>query len=188
MRDAPSAYILAGGRSRRFGSNKARALLDGTPLILHVAQALEPIVQDVTVISTMNGAYGDLRLRTIADRRPDQGPLAGLERALLDREEPSWVLLVACDWVGLRASWLDTLWRARKPDHDAVAFRGNHWEPLFALYHTNILPQVQHSLTAGRRAMQTLLDEAISVALPLPNDWLKARQVNTPGDLVSGRV
>ncbi len=41
--------VLAGGQSRRFGSDKALALLDGRPLIAHVIAALAAQTEAVIV-------------------------------------------------------------------------------------------------------------------------------------------
>ena len=95
-------YILAGGRSSRFGSDKARALLDGEPLVARLARQIEPVARRVTVVAEAADTYADLGLRTIADRRPGLGPLAGLEAALLDATNPpkstaDWLILLSCD-------------------------------------------------------------------------------------------
>ncbi|HEY9840887.1 MAG TPA: NTP transferase domain-containing protein, partial [Candidatus Obscuribacterales bacterium] len=60
-------YLLAGGRNSRFGSDKARALLGGSPLILQVARLLHPYAADLKVVATTAGAYADLGLETLAD-------------------------------------------------------------------------------------------------------------------------
>ena len=66
--------ILAGGQSRRFGSDKAQALLDGRPLIAHSRAALAAHVDAVVVCG---GAGG------LPDRpRAGLGPLGGLNAAL----------------------------------------------------------------------------------------------------------
>lgn len=67
--------ILAGGRSRRFGSDKALALLpDGRTLLDHAAAGLAPHVARVVICGRPGG---------LADRpEPDLGPLGGLNAAL----------------------------------------------------------------------------------------------------------
>src|SRR4051794_14706591 len=72
------AYILAGGQSQRFGSDKARAPLDGKPLIVHVAESLKPIASSVTVVAKDFGEYDDLGLVSIGDLQPGLGPMGGL--------------------------------------------------------------------------------------------------------------
>ena len=70
--------IIAGGRSLRFGSDKAAALVDGRPMIAHVIDALKPQV-DRLVICGRTWPEIDM----LADLRADRiGPLAGLEAAL----------------------------------------------------------------------------------------------------------
>lgn len=70
--------VLAGGRSRRFGSDKAVALLDGARLIDRVLGALRDQVDAVIVCGReMPGAA------CVADRPgPDLGPLGGINAAL----------------------------------------------------------------------------------------------------------
>jgi molybdopterin-guanine dinucleotide biosynthesis protein A len=174
-------YLLAGGRSSRFGSDKARALVGGVPLIVAVARSLgEPA--RISVVAREPGSYGDLGLRTIADAKPDLGPLGGLEAALADRGQ-GWLVLAACDTLGLRAEWLDLLFAARGA-HRAAAFRGQHWEPMPALYHTALEASVRVRLGAEARArsLHALLDEH-AAALPLPAGWSRLRAVNTRADL-----
>ncbi len=70
--------MLAGGASRRFGSDKALALLDGKPLITHVIDRLRPQVEMVVVAGRDHPGT-----RSIADRPASGlGPLGGLNAAL----------------------------------------------------------------------------------------------------------
>ncbi len=66
--------VLAGGRSSRFGSDKALAMLDGRTLLDHALTALRPHCDAVIVVGR-----GD-----VADwPRADMGPLGGIAGALI---------------------------------------------------------------------------------------------------------
>ena len=70
--------VLAGGRSSRFGSDKALAIWRGRPLIEHAWAALAPVASDRVICGR---AYGDLPW--IEDRpTAGLGPLGGLCAAL----------------------------------------------------------------------------------------------------------
>jgi molybdopterin-guanine dinucleotide biosynthesis protein A len=76
MRPSPIlGAILAGGRSRRFGSDKALARMpDGRMLIDHAIAGLSPHVDALVVCGRAGG---------LDDRpAPDMGPLGGLNAAL----------------------------------------------------------------------------------------------------------
>ncbi|MBP2276316.1 MULTISPECIES: formate dehydrogenase accessory sulfurtransferase FdhD [Sphingomonas] len=70
--------ILAGGQSRRFGTDKALAEWNGAPLLAHCAAALSPQVDHVVLC----GRVWD-GLESVADRpEPGLGPLGALNAAL----------------------------------------------------------------------------------------------------------
>lgn len=95
MRRPILGVVLAGGASRRFGSDKALALLDGRPLIAHAIAALAPHVGAVAIAGAR---FGDLA--SIADwPGPGLGPLGGLAGALRHAAGHGFeaVLTVPCD-------------------------------------------------------------------------------------------
>lgn len=67
--------VLAGGRSSRFGSDKALAMLDGRSLLDHALAALRPHC-DATIVIGRDGGIADWP-------RPDMGPLGGIAGALI---------------------------------------------------------------------------------------------------------
>ncbi|MCC6681659.1 MAG: molybdenum cofactor guanylyltransferase [Phycisphaeraceae bacterium] len=177
------AYILAGGRSSRFGSDKARAMIDGRSLLQHAADLLQPVASDITVVADRSGKYDDLGFRTIADATPGLGPLAGLQAALSDlHHDHRWLLLCPCDALVIRPAWLDQLLAACDDQCDAVAFRAVHWQPMPALYAQSCLPLIARQIHTNQRSMQCLLDQLQVNPLPLPDDWPEHWQVNTPSD------
>ena len=178
-----SAYILAGGRSRRFGSDKALATLAGQPLIVRLAGTLRAAGVLVTAVADRPGRYDHLGIDTIADIEPGRGPVGGLHTAL-HHNAGDWLVLVSCDMVALRPSWLAMLdgARARARASSAVAFRdrgGTRWQPFPGLYHRDLLPLIE----AGETRMQRLLDDGRATAVPLPGDWPAVAQANTVDDL-----
>lgn len=99
--------VLAGGRSSRFGSDKAAALIDGRPMLDWVIDALAPQVDEILVCG-----------REMADRgwvsdhpAPDLGPLGGLNAALRFAAANGFdaVLSVPCDTPRLPADLRDQL-------------------------------------------------------------------------------
>jgi molybdopterin-guanine dinucleotide biosynthesis protein A len=181
-------YVLAGGRSRRFGSDKALAEIDGRPLLQHVVETLGPAFRSVTLVCDRADRYSVFGCRGIADDWPDCGPMGGLHAAMLDLEferGAGWLFLASCDLLRPEAAWIDPLAEQLDARFEAVAFRasGGRWEPTFAFYHAAIAPRVAQHLDAGRLAMQALLDNAATCAVALPAGMDAIPQANTPDDL-----
>ncbi|WP_340264608.1 molybdenum cofactor guanylyltransferase [Sphingobium mellinum] len=87
--------VLAGGRSSRFGSDKALAMLNGRTLLNHAVASLDPHV-DAIVICGREVAG----LTSLPDRpAPDLGPLGGLNAALHHALSQGYdaVLTTGCD-------------------------------------------------------------------------------------------
>ena len=176
------AYILAGGKSSRFGCDKARMEIDGEALLVRVARSLESVAAEVVVIADQPGKYQDLGFETIADRQPGLGPLGGLQAALSHCND-GWLLCASCDRIGIRPEWLWALLVARRTGAKAVTFRGQIWQPWPALYHASLAPEVNAAVDAGRLTPWMLLEQTDVVALGLPDDWETSRDINDPGEL-----
>jgi molybdopterin-guanine dinucleotide biosynthesis protein A len=165
--------VLAGGRSRRFGGDKAEAVLAGRRLIDWVAEALSPYCGEVVIVGR-----SDAVLRSVADA-PDSGlgPLGGLCGALLaaEREGYDVVLTAGCDLPLLPPLLVDKL-LAEPP-----AFVDS--QPLLGAWPANLAGALPSYLAQGEdRSMYGWAEHAaarrIHVEAELPN-------VNTPADLES---
>ena len=177
------AYILAGGASRRFGSDKARAEVDSVPLIVRLARRVEPHVSRVVVVASREGEYADLNLHTVGDLIPGLGPLGGLLTALRDARDAEWVLLLSCDLTELNPEWISALLAARTVDARIVAFQSEPRQPFPALYHRDLVPLVRDAIDQEQLSMQRLLRTASTVSAPLPPDWPEVPQANTREEL-----
>lgn len=89
--------IIAGGKATRFGSDKAAALLNGRPLIDHVADGLR---KQVDALIVCGREWPDMDWTE--DRPfPDMGPLGGLNAALQYAQQKGFdeVMTAGCDVV-----------------------------------------------------------------------------------------
>lgn len=176
------AFILAGGRSSRFGSDKALALVQGVPLLQHIASTLGEVAADVTVVADRQGKYDALGLRTIADLVPGQGPMSGLHTALLSAGEEASVLIASCDLWGLEAEWLRLLAAAPR-EASIVLFATNPLQPLLGRYATSLSTEVAAALARGDRAISRFARHCSPLLLPRPLDFDRLVNANTPWDL-----
>lgn len=178
--DPVPAYILAGGKSSRYGSDKARAAIGKRTLIRMVADAVRPVASNVTVVADSAGKYADLGLTTIADRIPGRGPLGGLDAAFAHAKDAPWMLILACDLAGIGTEWIAQLLHHRRDSVQAVYYTD---QPLLGLYHASLRPQIDAMLEAPRRSVHALLERAHKLSLPDPPGWEALRNVNWPHDL-----
>lgn len=152
-------------------------------LIVHVSRRLSKRADRLVVVAEKAGKYADLGLVTLGDVVAGCGPIGGLQTALQHEGQPGWLLLVACDMVGAQSQWIDLLSAQCRAGVQAVAFRAERWEPLFAMYHTSIAPVVVDAIKNDQLAMQGLLDRVSAVAVDRPPDWPTISQINSPQDL-----
>ena len=150
------AFVMAGGGSRRFGRDKARAVWKGQTLLQRNARVLAQRYDRVRVVSAPGRDYGDLGFETLFDEYPGMGPLAGIHVALKSSETER-IAIAACDLVGLRSDWYEDLESAC--DSGAAAFFTDRWQPLVAMYHRDLLPELESRLADERLAVRALLDE-----------------------------
>ena len=187
----PHLYILAGGQACRFGSDKALAKIDGVPMLQVVINRLRVDNQPVTLVTGEDKRYTSFGYRVITDEPASIGPIGGLHTALSDRLEQDgegWLMLAACDLVQPQNDWVGSLTNqiASTTAH-AIAYRGDQWEPVLALYHTKLLPTIKQLIEQRRFAMHQLLDCVDAHAVKLPTGQHSIPQANTPAEFDAAR-
>ncbi|WP_291430658.1 molybdenum cofactor guanylyltransferase [Deinococcus sp.] len=149
--------VTAGGRSSRFGSDKALALLEGRTLLERACASLHDCPARLLIAPPGRYALPEYlgRWDTHADLRPGEGPLAGLESALT-YAPPGWVAFTGVDLPWLTPGYWRTLSAAITPgclSVQATDAQGRP-QPLAALYHTDLLPHVTALLDSGERRLR----------------------------------
>ncbi len=151
-----SGAILAGGQSRRMGSDKAALLIQGEPMLKRTARLVASITTDVAIIGPPERAALAPGVRILPDRWPRQGPLGGIATAL-QALAGEVVLVVGCDMPFLNAALLRYL-IALAPEYDAVVVRvDGEGHPLHAVYQRRCLPTLEEQLLAGNLRVQQFL-------------------------------
>ena len=147
--------VLAGGRSVRFGGEKAVALLEGRPLLAWAAERLRSICGNVA-INVRSGTEAEavtknLGLPTLYDAAGDaEGPLAGVKVGLIWAEEQGARTLAVspCD-APLLPDDLYVRLLERAVVGAAMAETSDGRQPLCALWPVTALPVVREALAGG---------------------------------------
>lgn len=185
--------VLAGGRSSRFGSNKALFAPDGETLINKAVDLLRPLVKEVVVSASHAnaGAYAFLGLDIVEDQHSDCGPLGGLE-ALLDRCSTRWLLILTCDMPCVDSDMLRTMIDHVKQSGgsfenrnlpQAIAWRRSDGSvsPFPLLIEKDALSVLRSRMNSGRRSMKGLLGALNTYYIIVPSDRLLSN-INRPED------
>ena len=148
-----TGVILAGGKSTRYGTNKAFAEVQGVRLIERTIRVMGSVCPRLLLVTNTPAEYAYLHLPMVEDRIKGLGPLGGIYTGLevIDDENG---LFVACDMPFLRGDLLRHIVTLRG-DFDAVVPRVN-WmvEPLHALYTKKCLPSIRRLIRS--QELQTL--------------------------------
>ncbi|HAS04628.1 MAG TPA: hypothetical protein DCR71_02540, partial [Dehalococcoidia bacterium] len=79
MSDSVSAILLAGGKSSRLGTDKAKVKLDGESVMINSIAGKLSLLSDDIVVSTNGRRYEDITIpvRWATDVKPGAGSLMG---------------------------------------------------------------------------------------------------------------
>ncbi|MEO1595350.1 MAG: molybdenum cofactor guanylyltransferase [Pseudomonadota bacterium] len=184
------ALLLAGGESRRMGSDKAAIEIDGQTMLARTA-SLAAHVCDTVWVSVRSAAQADALRRQwplIEDAPEGRGPLAGILAALRHRGDAEWLVL-ACDLPRLDAATLEALRvaAAERPDALAVAMRSERDgtpEPMCAIWRPGMRARIEAQLAEDRRcARRCLLDAEVPLVDAVTRGALS--NMNAPEDLAA---
>ncbi len=126
--------VIAGGKSRRMGQDKAHLLVDGLPLLARTVFAAQTVAARVLIVGRSPEA-GFSGVEFLDDAAPGLGPLGGIATALWHAKgAAAAVLALACDMPRLTPETLQWLLDAAAMEEEAdgvAVVNGEQIEPLF---------------------------------------------------------
>jgi molybdenum cofactor guanylyltransferase len=190
-----TALILAGGRSRRMGSDKALVSWQGIPLLQRVVKVAQDCCSPIFVLTPWPERYQTLfpsSVGWITEPPTFAGPMAALCLGL-ESIQTAWVLLLACDLPRLNGAvlrrWIEALPTANPAEVAVVPYHQGRWEPLCGFYRVESLPMLKTFLAENgdRASFQQWLEKVDAVPLVVDEGTSPMfYNCNTPHDLTEG--
>ncbi len=150
--------VLCGGRSSRFGANKALAKVDGVPMVLRACHAVEAATGGAPAVLLTGEAdlYAFLNRPVVRDTVAHAGPAQALHNAAAQLTE-DLLLVVPCDMPWLTPEVLRLLVR-RLDSADAcvIARDENRLHPFPGVYRRTALCGVDETVQSLHELLQTL--------------------------------
>src|SRR5258708_31138321 len=144
-----TAFILAGGKSTRMGTDKAFLEYQGRTLLARVLDLASSVASEVRIVGSRE-KFGDFA-PVVEDVFRDCGPLGGIHAALLTSATELNVIL-AVDTPRISTIFLKYLIRQARAAPDAavvVPRAGGGWQPLCAVYRPEFAEAAENALRAG---------------------------------------
>lgn len=160
MIDEMTGVVLAGGRSSRFGANKALADWKGAPLVQSVVDSLLEVLPKVLVVTKNPAELAFLkseRVTVVEDLCADGHPMGGIFTALSGLQTRH-AFVAACDMPFVRPDLIRALWHSRA-DYDAVipVWRDKR-QPLCGVYSRGCVGMIRASIEKDSLGITHLFD------------------------------
>lgn len=187
--NTPAFGVLAGGKSRRMGTDKSQLLLNGKTFLETVLEAGGAFPERIVSVSA--GGAPELEeqlcaagIPVVRDELADAGPLEGIRQILLHTHR-SACLITATDMPFLTPAFLESL--ASRYDgrgNLALTFRG-YPEPMCSIYSRDCLPVIDILRQQGLYQPALLLRKMPTEFLALEDTGFPEsvlRNINRPED------
>lgn len=180
-----TAIILAGGKSKRMGTDKALLEINGTPL-LEKSITLCKQVSDTILLSSNQSEHQSFGYPVIADEINNCGPIGGIS-SCLKKSTTEWNFVISVDAVFVETTFIQYLFSEIGNVDAIIPFSDKGNEPLIGLYNRNCLPVMAENIRNGDYKMQNLL-RSVTAKFVDASEWVKRypklfHNLNSPGDL-----
>lgn len=153
-----TGVILAGGKSRRMGRDKAFLPFGQGVLIERVIAVLQQVTDDIILITNTPEQYRRFGLPMFTDAIPDAGSLGGIYTGLVHANTP-YSLCLACDMPFVTSEFLHLLCHMA-PEADVIIPRNAaDSQPLCAVYSQACREPIRRCIDGGRLKITGFFDQ-----------------------------
>ena len=150
-----NSAVLIGGKSLRFGSDKAFLRLGNQYVSERLVQLLASIFSSVCFIASTKRSLPLRGLKVYYDREPGLGPLGGVLTALQNSKH-DYTFIVPCDLPFIQPKLIEQLWQHKTDADIIIPFYNDHSEPLTAFYHKRCIPHIEQTLRRNEHHMHSI--------------------------------
>ncbi len=180
-----TGVILAGGESRRMGSDKSLLALDGERFIERSYHLMASLFDEVLIVTNSPDLYVDIPCRKVPDIYRGQGALAGIHSGL-HHASHSQIFVVACDMPFLQTELIRHLCNEIGQAEVHIPRTDSGYEPLHSCYSKSCLGAIERLLVNNGRRITDFFKE-VHVTELCANSWQRYdaegrsfRNINTP--------
>lgn len=163
--------ILAGGKSRRMGRDKALLEFNGVAFIDRIAQTLRRVFERVIIVSDHGSGYEYLNLPVYGDLIRDCGPLGGIYSAFAYTDTES-VFIAPCDIPFLTTGVVHALLDSHTSADATVITDGGRIQPLCGVYERRCISTLELHLRRRQLRVVRFLENIDLTLVPLRVDEL----------------
>ena len=174
-----TGIILAGGKSSRMGSDKGFLLLHGKPFMIHIIEALKPLVNAIVIVSNEE-AYDKFGYKRVDDIIENAGPLAGLYSGLY-HSKTEYNLVLSCDVPLIKTTVLNKLIESFDANFDVIQLLSkNKTMPLIALYKKQCMNKFLELLQNDERRLRFAIEQLNTKTITLDVEFDEfVKNINT---------
>jgi molybdopterin-guanine dinucleotide biosynthesis protein A len=150
-----TAFILIGGKSKRFGSPKWQAIINGQTVLDRIWSASDKIENRFVI-----GKEKPQKINKpfIQDMLEFNAPINGLYTAL-KIAKTDWILLLSCDLPLITPKIFEKLWKSKTDNCDIVIPKANNkTQVTCGFYHKRILPKLESEIQKKHYSLYKLLE------------------------------
>lgn len=163
-----TGFIVAGGQSRRMGTDKAQLAWESGTFLTHAVSTMGQITSSVVLVGGSKALAPNLTV--LPDHFPGCGPIAGIHSAL-SHSKTDWNLILAVDMPLVTPALLSFI---AEPCNDSSALAilpetSGRLQPLCAAYRRTLLNEIEKAIDSGELSIHRLL-ERLSTGIMGKND------------------
>ena len=142
-----TGVILAGGKNKRMGRNKAFLKINGRTIIDQIVDIFKDIFDEVIIVTNSPLEYLHLNLRIVTDLVPNKGALGGIYTGLFYASFQH-IFVSACDMPFLNTEFIQYM-MSKVDNLDVIVPRSDDGlQPLHSIYSKSCLKHIETLITS----------------------------------------
>ena len=163
VRNDLSAVLLAGGESRRMGTDKATFPFRGRPLWQNQVELLRRLnPAEIFISARTDPKWRPQDVMFVADVPPSRGPLSGLASSM-NRMSTSYLLALAIDMPRMSSEYLEFLCAQIDCGRGVLPKIADRAEPLAAIYPREAAIEIGKALAGTDFSLHSLTCDLIAI-------------------------